>query len=110
MIPLDRTAVDKARLIWQGGWIMIVRFRWCKLVLAALCLTPAGCEPHHSWLRPKPDEDAMPAADSKGGLSSKNVIGSSSDDQDSSSFFRNNRRAGGLSSEARAIERDMNVY
>jgi hypothetical protein len=103
--PLDRTAVDKARLIWQGGWIMIVRFPWGKLLLAALCLVPIGCEPHQSWLRPKQDEDAMPDPSSKkGGLSSKNVIGSSPDDQDASTFFESNRRPGGMSSEARAIE------
>jgi hypothetical protein len=84
---------------------MIVRFPWRKLLLAALCLMPAGCEPHRSWLRPKQDEDAMPdSSTSKGGLSSKNVIGSSPDDQDASTFFQNDRRSGGWSSEARAIE------
>ena len=30
---------------------MIRRIPWRKLVLAALCLVPAGCEPLHSWLR-----------------------------------------------------------
>jgi hypothetical protein len=84
---------------------MIARFPWRKLLLAALCLVSMGCEPHSSWLRPKQDEDAMPdPSSSKGGLSSKNVIGSSPDDDDASSFFENDRRPGGLSSEARAIE------
>jgi hypothetical protein len=83
---------------------MVVRFSWRKLFLAALCLVPAGCEPHHSFLRPNQDEDAMPDSSKKGGLSAKNVIGSSPDDDDASSFFQSNRRSGGWSSEARAIE------
>ena len=29
---------------------MIRRFPWRKLVLAALCLVPVGCEPLRSWL------------------------------------------------------------
>jgi hypothetical protein len=90
---------------------MIVRIPWLKLFLAGLFLVPAGCEPHHSWLRPKQDNDPMAdATDSKGGLSSKKVIGSSPDDQDASSFFQNNRRSGGLSSEARAVERDLGAF
>ncbi len=84
---------------------MIVRFPWRKLFLAALCLLPAGCETHRSWLRPKQDDDMMAAAaDSKGGSGSQKVIGASPDDQDSSSFFQNNRRSGAWSSEAREIE------
>jgi hypothetical protein len=87
---------------------MIRRISWRKLVLAAFCLVPAGCETLHSWLH-KDDDDKMASADSKDSSSAK-VIGSSPDDKDASSFFQNNRRSGGLSSEARAIEKDLNVY
>jgi hypothetical protein len=80
---------------------MIARFPWRKLLVASLCLLPAGCEPHHSWLRPKQDDDMMSRADDS---NPRKVIGSSPDDKDASSFFQNNRRSGGWSSEAREIE------
>lgn len=81
---------------------MLVRIPWRKVFLAAVCLIPAGCEPHNSWLRPKQDDDMMSgAADSK---SPQKVIGSSPDDPTPTSFFQNNRRSGGWSSEAREIE------
>jgi hypothetical protein len=84
---------------------MIVRSAWRKLLLAALCLVPAACEPHRSWLRPKSDDDMMSrAADSKDDSGPRKVIGGSPDDADSSTFFRNNRRSGAWSSEAREIE------
>jgi hypothetical protein len=90
---------------------MIVRSAWRKLLLAAMCLVPAACEPHRSWLRPKPDDDWMSrTAESTDDAKSRKVIGGSPDDADSSGFFRNNRRSGGLSSEARQIEKDLNVY
>ncbi len=84
---------------------MIVRFPWRKLFLAAMCLVPAGCEPHQSWLRPKKDDDWMSrAADSKDDSAPQKVIGSSPGDQDASNFFQSNRRSGAWSSEAREIE------
>jgi len=86
---------------------MIRRFPWRTLFLGALCLVPAGCEPHHSWLRSKDDDDKMakvagnPTEDD---LKSRKVIGGDSSDTDTSSFFQNNRRSGAWSSEAREIE------
>ena len=89
---------------------MIRRIPWRRLVLAALCLVPAGCESLRSW-RHKDDDDMMAsAADSKSSSSSK-IIGSSPDDQDASSFFQSNQRtSGGLSSEAREIESHLGAY
>jgi hypothetical protein len=81
---------------------MIRRFPWRKLFLGLLCLVPAGCEPHRSWLRPK-DDDMMTRAsedDSKRGK----VIGGNADDADARSFFKSDRRSGAWSSEAREIE------
>lgn len=86
---------------------MIGRFPWRKLFLAALFLVPSGCEPLHSWLRHKDDDDAKALANgspTQDDLKSQKVIGSSPDDQDASTFFQNNRRSGAWSSEAREIE------
>lgn len=81
---------------------MVRRFSWRKLVLAALCLMPAGCQTLHSWIHK--DDDKMASSDSKDDSNSK-IIGSSPGDQTSaSSFFKNNRTSGGWSSEAREIE------
>ncbi len=88
---------------------MIRRISWRTLVLAALCLMPAGCQTLHSWLH-KDDDDKMASSDSKDDSNSK-IIGSSPDDKTSaSSFFKSDRRVGGLSSEAQAIERDLGAY
>jgi hypothetical protein len=85
---------------------MIRRFPWRKVFLGLLCLVPAGCEPRHSFLRPKKDGDDMMAlaADSEKDSDSGKIIGGSSDDKDASSFFQKNRRSGAWSSEAREIE------
>ncbi len=82
---------------------MIRRIPWRKLVLGALCLVPAGCEPLHSRRHQDDDDMMAKAADSKDSSNSK-IIGGSPDDQDSSTFFQNNRRSGAWSSEAREIE------
>lgn len=90
---------------------MIRRFSWRKVSLAALCLVPLGCEPHHSWLRDKDDDEAKALASgnpTEDDLSTRKVIGSNSDDQDAGSFFKGNRRSsGGWSSEAREIENHL---
>ena len=86
---------------------MIRRFSWRRLFVAGLCLVPVGCEPHHSWLRDKDDDEAKALAagnPTEDDLSARKVIGSSPDDQDASSFFKGNRRSGGWSSEAREVE------
>ena len=86
---------------------MIRRFPWRKLFLVALCVVPAGCEPHHSWLRSKDDDDKLANAagnPTEDDLKSRKVIGADSSDSNSNSFFQNNRRSGGWSSEAREIE------
>lgn len=87
---------------------MIRRFPWWRtLLLGALCLVPAGCEPHGSWLRPKDDEDwmAKAAADSpEDDAKPRKVIGGNGEDVEARSFFKNNRRSGAWSSEAREIE------
>lgn len=83
---------------------MIVRFPWRKVLLAAICLVPAGCEPHHSWSRPRGEDWMSRAADAKDDSSPEKVIGASPNDQDSKTFFQSNRRSGGWSSEAREIE------
>jgi hypothetical protein len=85
---------------------MIRRLSWRKVFVAALCLLPVGCESLREW-RHKDDDDMM--ADSKSSSTSK-IIGSSADDKDSSSFFQNDRSAGGLSSTARSIEKDLGAY
>jgi hypothetical protein len=85
---------------------MIRRLPWRKLFLGVLCLVPAGCEPHRSWLRPKDDDDMMARAGNpiEDDLKSRKVIGGNADDTNASSFFQNNRRSGAWSSEAREIE------
>jgi hypothetical protein len=85
---------------------MIRRFAGRTAFLVALFLVPAGCEPHHSWLRPSDDDDAKAHAVSS---SKDKVIGSSADDEDASTFFKDSRRFGGLSREANSIERDLGV-
>jgi hypothetical protein len=85
---------------------MIRRFPWRMLFLGALCLVPAGCEPHNSWLRRDDDDKKAIAAES----GPDKVIGKSSDDQDASNFFANDRPSGGLSRTARSIERDLGAY
>jgi hypothetical protein len=88
---------------------MVRRNSWRKLVLAAVCLMPAGCQTLHSWLH-KDDDDKMASSDSKDDSNSK-IIGSSPDDKTSAnSFFKSDRRVGGLSSEAQSIERDLGAY
>jgi hypothetical protein len=81
------------------------------MVAGALWLLSTGCEPHSSWLRHNDDDDMMAkSADSDDDSKSKKVIGSSSTDAtDSASFFQNSRLSGGLSSEARSIEKDLGV-
>jgi hypothetical protein len=82
---------------------MVRRNPWRKLVLAVLCLMPAGCQTLHSWLH-KDDDDKMASSDSKDDSNSR-IIGSSPGDVTSpSSFFKNDRTSGGWSSEAREIE------
>lgn len=86
---------------------MIRRLPWRKVFLAALCLVPAGCEPLHSWLRNKDDDDAKALASgnpTEDDLKSRKVIGGSSDDANPQSFFKSDRRSGGWSSEAQEIE------
>ena len=82
---------------------MVRRISRRELVLAALCLMPAGCQSLHSWIH-KDDDDKMASSDSKDDSNSK-IIGSSPGDQTSaSSFFKSDRTSGGWSSEAREIE------
>lgn len=93
---------------------MTRRFPWSGLVIGAWALLMAGCEPHHSWTHKDNDDDMMAKAagvDSDSSSSSKKILGGSADDQDASSFFQGNTRSsGGLSSEARAIERNLGAY
>ena len=90
---------------------MMRRFPWLGLVLGVLCLVPAGCETHRSWLRPKDDEDyqvrssGIKAVDSD----ASKILGVDSDEKKSEPFFKNNRRSGAWSSEARSIEKDLGV-
>ncbi len=86
------------------------RSRTFGLFLGAVVLASTGCE--HSWLRPR-DEDELPprAKGLKGNSSDDPVIGTNSGDTTTpTSFFKSDRRAGGWSSEARDIERNMGAY
>lgn len=111
IFPSVRVGVDRGHLIWQGRWKMIRKKSRLGMVAGVLWLVTSGCEPHSSWLRHNDDDDMMAkAADSDDSSSSKKVIGSSSSDAtDSTSFFQNSRLSGGLSSEARSIEKDLGV-
>lgn len=91
---------------------MIRRFPWGKLFVAGFCLVPVGCEPHHSWLRDKGDDDAKALASgspTQDDLKSEKIIGGSAEDSDARSIFKGTRRSGGWSSEAREIEKDLYV-
>ena len=79
------------------------------MFLGAYFLATAGCEPHHSFLRKK-DEDELPAR--KNGVSrvdsdTSKIIGLDSDDKKPTSFFKSDRTAGGWSSTAQEIERSL---
>jgi hypothetical protein len=103
--------MDTVHLLWEGGITMIRRFPWRRLALSALCWISLGCEPHHSWLRHHDDEALsgrvgdVKAVDSD----ATKVLGVDSDGKDAKPFFSGDRRSGGLSSEARAVERDLGV-
>jgi hypothetical protein len=83
---------------------MIGRIPWRKLVLAALCLVPVGCESLRSRHQKDDDEMMSRAAGKDESGPSQKIIGGSPDDPTPSTFFKSNRRAGGWSSEAREIE------
>ena len=90
---------------------MIRRSPWLRLVVGALCLVTMGCEPHRSWLRHNDDEDlTRPATDAKAiDSDTSKILGVDSDGKSSKPFFGGDRTSGGLSSEARSIEKDLGV-
>ncbi len=88
---------------------MVRRNSWRKLVLAAFCLMPVGCETLHSWLH-KDDGDKMASSDSNDDSNSK-IIGSSPDDQDFCELVLQEQPAGGgLELGGPEIERDLGAY
>jgi hypothetical protein len=90
---------------------MIRRLPWLRLVQGALCCALLGCESHRSWLRPKDDDDTKVRshASKSAGSDGSGIIGADSDETQAEPFFKNNRRFGGLSSEARDIERNLGL-
>ena len=89
------------------------RSRRFGLFLGAIYLASTGCEPHGSWLRPK-DEDELPPR-KKSGVSAvdsdpSKILGVDSDEKQPTSFFKSDRRAGGWSSEAQEIEKNLGAY
>lgn len=75
----------------------------------SFCLATAGCDwPNHN-LRRDHDKDVSKTSDSAEESDTSKVLDVQSDPAKPKSFFKPSRLSGGLSDEAREIEKDMGI-
>ncbi len=109
----DTSTLVLVGLCMQGGCAMNQRSLGVKLTLNFACLvglTLAGCESLHHGLQPKDRDPEVAHASAESTESDEDkVLDVKSDSKTKVPFFKSSRLSGGLSPEARDIEKDMGI-
>ena len=116
-IAFLRVETSTAHLLSQGDMAMMRQLLRRVLVLSTVVLASSGCETLHSFRRASDEDDSKTRKSLSDPTAPKSVDSDvsklnsvDSDEKDPQPFFKRSRLSGGLSSEARDIEKDLGIY